>query len=73
MEVCGSRGRAELRENVDWEKKEGLRLRVWVVERVMFDDIGGVVGLCLFGWIFLARFLKRFIVPDLPELVSIGI
>ena len=72
MEVGGSWGRAELRTDVDWEKSDGLRLRVWA-ERVTFDDIGGVVGLCLFGWIFLARFLKRFIVPDLPELVSIGI
>ena len=47
MEVCGSWGRAELRADVDWEKNDGLRLRVGAVEKVAFDDIWGVVDLCL--------------------------
>ena len=36
MEVCGGWRRAELRADVDWEKNDGLRLRVWAVERVVF-------------------------------------
>jgi len=42
MGVCGGWGKAELRADVDWEKNEGLRLRVWAVERVAFDDIGAL-------------------------------
>ena len=73
ISTCGGWGSVDDKVDVDFEKKDGLRLRVRVVGSIEFDDMGVRWACVTINWNFLARFLKLFIDPDLPELILIGI